>query len=292
MHKMDPSGAVPYTCPRCGYNCDHRYRMVGHFSRKTTCFPIIADLELTPVVRDSVLADRVYNIPVVPPIEDVAHAENCKVNIYNTINNNVFTASPIQSEETRMIEPEAQHGSASRLVDLEDKYVMYDDGKVYVSEGSDVKVGDWDSVKNSLRFIIETLVKIRMVAYEVYLIRNIEAGRNMGKNAPLNKCLRDYYQFLFTFDIRPYVDGRSDRDVLRDPSHERDAGMETYDVINRFYKFYYRVCLNMTASEKAANLKNVMDVIQNSAKSMNMAELYVHVLDIVHADAEFRRAVA
>lgn len=57
---------IPYTCTRCGYNTNEKFKMVRHFTeRKTKCQGKINDIELTDFIKDKILANRIYRIPIV-----------------------------------------------------------------------------------------------------------------------------------------------------------------------------------------------------------------------------------
>lgn len=53
---------IPYTCPRCNYNCPRRDTMRTHFKRNRGC-PNINNVELTDEIKNIVLNDRVYHPP-------------------------------------------------------------------------------------------------------------------------------------------------------------------------------------------------------------------------------------
>ena len=75
---------VPYTCIRCGYATNEKYRMNDHFfKKKKICQAIKNDIELTLEVKNKILLDRVYRItkpkiklvgfPTTAPIENEKH---------------------------------------------------------------------------------------------------------------------------------------------------------------------------------------------------------------------------
>lgn len=61
-----PTIDVPFTCPRCDYKTKIGRDIKLHFNRKLQC-PKIQDINLTPEIKNMVIQDRVYHIPVTPP---------------------------------------------------------------------------------------------------------------------------------------------------------------------------------------------------------------------------------
>lgn len=80
----------PYTCPRCGYNCDRKDAFRRHFNRANMCYPIVEDMELTEAVKECVLKNRIYRPPPPPPVIVPPLASTPMNNIitqHNTMNN-------------------------------------------------------------------------------------------------------------------------------------------------------------------------------------------------------------
>lgn len=53
----------PYRCPSCMYETDKRHSMISHFNDLKKPCPKLYDIELTPEIKEHVLANRVYNPP-------------------------------------------------------------------------------------------------------------------------------------------------------------------------------------------------------------------------------------
>ena len=85
---------IPYTCPRCNYQCIRKGHMQQHLNKKKQCPKAQSDIELSDEIKNIILEHRVYRPPpvVTPPHQTI----NQIVNYNNTINNLVTNIDTIE----------------------------------------------------------------------------------------------------------------------------------------------------------------------------------------------------
>jgi hypothetical protein len=55
---------IPYCCTRCGYETQKKHRMYDHlYKRKKICQGTSNDIQLTDIIKDKIMENRIYHIP-------------------------------------------------------------------------------------------------------------------------------------------------------------------------------------------------------------------------------------
>lgn len=102
-----------YTCIRCGYVAPLRAHMYRHlFLRKNTCQPFSNDIALTNEIKETIMKDRIYRIPIViPGPTTVINTINQIINQHQSIQNFISNLDTSKKVE-RLME---QRGDACPL---------------------------------------------------------------------------------------------------------------------------------------------------------------------------------
>ena len=81
----------PYTCPRCGYETNHRTSIRNHLFNKTKCCPALEnDVILTDEIKEYILANRIYKIvnalsePVKKKTKKVTISKSLRMAVWDT----------------------------------------------------------------------------------------------------------------------------------------------------------------------------------------------------------------
>lgn len=254
-----PKPKPPYTCIRCGYECQLKPDMRKHLlARKTPCQKLANDIELTGDVKTYILEHRVYRIPPKPESERPTSITQ-NINFYNTMNNfvsNIDTMKKLQDyvqyknialipfedsveKKYEKTKEKLEHGQGlhtithddildivdsitkSKEPSMEDFNVIYDSqlNKIMLYE-----TGDWKEMflTTGCKTIIRTVQEYLWDAYECHLIRKVE--RNHMKpyeKQHIRELLEEYYTFLGCMDVDPYVKGKPDNQIMYNSDHEQ-----------------------------------------------------------------------
>jgi hypothetical protein len=325
----------PYTCPRCDYTTPRKPAMRYHlYHLKKPCPKSKVDIELTDEIREYILQNRVYHVPKevqeTPPVQTII---NKTINQYNTMNNFISNMDVMdklskylaykQMEITpfeRSIENRYQkmrerlekgigHHSITQddiyeIIDeisqvsdnIEDFNIMYDSkvNKLLLYDS-----GDWKEMflTSGLKTIIRTIQDYFWHSYECYLIRKI---RNMSlgfsQRAELRQLLFEYYAFLASLDIDPYVQDKSNNKVLYSSDDDRywqDTAfhdIESHTIEDEYMKEYRRIKDNLTRKEIDRLKKDLLDLIRRNSKK-NISELNKNVMSLINVDEEFKKTM-
>jgi hypothetical protein len=171
---------------------------------------------------------------------------------------------------------------------------MYDNKrkriKVYASD-------KWEEylVDKGLTYLVNTIADCYLASYECYLIRKIVALETEAphESQVLLSCLEEYYMFIASFEVDPYVRGKHDNMILH---NEQDAtyhmqprpdDADAYAIVDRFTQAYQRIDDGITKANKKVVHKKVLDVLKTNATE-NVEELDKEVIGLIRMDEAFK----
>jgi hypothetical protein len=299
------------------------------YQNKKPCATIINDIELTDDIKDHIINFRVYHIPQEAKVQPI----NQTINHYNTMNNFIANMDVMdkltkyvtykqidlipfeRSVETRYLKTKQRLENdigihqitqddiieiideLSKMSDnVEDFNIMYDSklNKLLLYDA-----GDWKEMflTSGLKSIIRTIQDYFWHAYECYLIRKI---KNMdipfGTRAEYKNRLIEYYVFIASLDIDPYVKDRNNNQInysSDDDRYWREVSyhdLEANSLQDEFMKEYRRVKDNMTRKEIDRLKKDLLDLIKRNSKK-NINELNKTVMTLINVDEEFQKLI-
>jgi len=302
--------------------------MRRHFLAKAECPAIHKNITLTDEIKEYILKNRIYieEPVIVQPVPKITQI----INQHNTMNNYIsnidtfvklnhlvsfskkelmnfdavvekiyekdairfqtdsFKGDAVQYEQTHFLEMIHKVTKAQKP-DLDDLSVLYnrDEDRVYISMGS----GKWDDLQrdHGVTQIVESLAAYCLEYYEVYLIRKLEKTRNVI-NQSLRMCLEEYYKFISTFGVKPFVHDKSDQTLFEDEDEDDDGEDETYDIVDKYKTLYGRISSSQSETQKRHTLKAVVDVIKMSTKT-NLRDLNKKIMSIINMDHEFKQKI-
>lgn len=285
----------PYVCICCGYSTFLKNDMRKHFYKKLKPCPKSAnDIELTDEIREYILVNRVYHIPVQPPVTN--NTVNQIINNNNTINNYVASMDAVEkinkylsfndislldygdtienkfkTHAKRFEEGKSDHlaldkygildviDQASSLANQEfqNLNILYDEkfNKLKLYD-----LGKWNDVlvTNGVRTLLTKIQEFYFDQYECYLIRKIEySGIPAYEKQVFKERLHNYYRFLGCFDIDPFVKGKNDSEIKYNMDDDRNDPYAPYTDENRAVPIKY---LDMYVKVCGETMKN--DIIR------------------------------
>jgi hypothetical protein len=180
---------------------------------------------------------------------------------------------------------------------LEDTCVLYikDENRVYISEGR----GEWDDQHrdNGVCKIIDTIAAYCLEYYEQYLIRKLEGGKiTFNERSAIQNCIEEYYRFISVFDVRPFVQGKSDAEVMfnEDDEQYNDTALftdiDSHRIVDKFNALYLRIKQGLSDSQKKASMNTVFEVIKSSTKT-NIRDLNKRIVGSIMMDETFKKSI-
>jgi hypothetical protein len=172
---------------------------------------------------------------------------------------------------------------------LEVLNVLYDGKKkrikVYASE-------KWEEylVDKGLTYLVDTIAAYYLESYECYLIRKIDGQPSVSapERAAYVKCLEEYYHFIASFDVHPYVKDKSADDVFKDDEYLQTSDCE--ELIDKYNAMYGRIYDNMTNAEKKESHKRVLDILKTNSEH-NVEELDKDIMGLIKLDEGFKETI-
>lgn len=281
----------PYTCICCGYETIYKTAMNTHFyNKKKYCPRIINNIELTDEIKQYILNNRIYKIPVVPVINNITNI----INNYNTINNIFFIQNMNTIKEFKSVNFENKYKSLeynntdfiniiNQINDICSGKQMEELNLINLCEDGDLEEM---LVEKSIKKIIIILQKYLFDAYEFYLIKNIhtttddDTDESYEKTREIKELLQEYYKFIGCFGLNPAVKGKSDSYILEDEDND------IYELSDIYWSLYKSELYDLKAREIAAIKKDVIDIInQNTIRSID--EMSKKVVELFQVDENF-----
>jgi len=321
----------PYSCPRCGYTTTKKTHIRYHlYDTKKACPAILKDIELTESIKEHILKNRIYHIPVVPPPPTITQT----INNFQTMNNFIANMDPIEkikhvtdycrveitdfedrivndyAREIECLESSRPHDGKLDFMTIVDKLTKAIRGEqrneffeeisvVYDTKRKRIKVysGGWEDylVTNGLKHLIQTIVEYYLEKYEIYLIRKLsQSGISLYDNTTYMDSIKEYYRFLAAFELHPFCRGKTDDQLLSDSDADENDYQEkeedTDRIVQRFETIYQTEYNNLPNGQRKTMHKNVLDIIKTNSK-WNIAQLDKDIISLINMNSEFHQTI-
>ena len=313
-----------YLCPRCGFNSNNKYDTKRHlFNLKKTCPAINNDIELTDEIKNYILDNRIYKIPIKQTPQQII---NNNIYNYNQINNYINNMDnmdkinkliKIKNIELTDLDDKLEESYISTVYKLKNnKYKDYQlkfqnimeiiDEITTINDISQLNIlydeilnkikifcdGEWKSLllEIGITDIINKLQSSYLDAYECYLIRKIiNESSNYRYVAELEDSLMDYYKFLAWFDIIPYVYEKNDNKILYNNDNDvYYVFSDKFDISDMYFSKYQVILAKINKTEQNKVKRGIENIIRKNTKSFFL-DLNKKLLDSFNNDNEFKQ---
>lgn len=314
----------PYTCPRCGYKSTIKTNFHNHlYKKKKVCPVLVRDIELTEARKEYLMENRIM-LPeqTTQPQPTPQQTFNSTINNFNIMNNYINKLDPIdkitkyvEHNDIQLIDFEKHVEQTYErsihkfendeyiqckldkraLMNIIDDITTFKDKEVKAfnvihDEVSDkIKMyqsGRWNSqlFDDGIDDIVYKLKTCYLDFYESYLIRKAHKNGAFVKQQ-MKELLKEYYMFIISFNLDPYVKDQTDGDLLGDESMN-----DRHDTCEEYHSFFIRIREDIKHMEVKRIRKDVGNIIRKNNKS-NLVDLNSKVLDLIQADEEFRSRI-
>jgi hypothetical protein len=301
--------------------------MRKHFSRKFLCPSVENEIELTEEIKTHIMSNRIFRIPKQTEQHVINQTINYNNNVLNYLNNidpikklcsftNHMNVNiiPFERSVEATFEKERQkleRGQGNLYITHDDRFDMVDNmTKVKSDTFDDFNIiydasidkilvyenGEWTEMRApaGLKTIITTLQDYLFHPYECYLIIKIKNTTNLFERQQIKEHIKDHYTFLACLDIEPYVQGRSNNEILftaDDDEHWKRPSVndiEAFSLSEEYMKIYRNV--EVTQRQKANLMSNFLKLIKKNSMR-NKVELNKAVMSLMTVDADFKKTV-
>lgn len=157
--------------------------------------------------------------------------------------------------------------------------------------------GTWKTqlIDSGIKELIEKVQSCYLDAYECYLIRKVigHNGESLFEQQHAREHLEQYYRFIGSFEIVPYVIDKTDNQILfnidDERYHEKDEGKD-HILQEKWYSKYKTIKVAMPQHDKNKIIKSVKDIIKRNSRS-NVVELNKLMMEIFQMDESFKEKV-
>jgi len=292
------------------------------YKKKKTCPVLVRDIELTEARKEYLMENRILLQPQEPQQTPQPPTFNSTINNFNIMNNFINKLDPIdkitkyvEHNDIQLIDFE-QHVEQTyersihkfendeyiqckldkrALMNIIDDITTFKDKEVQSfnvihDEISDkIKMyqsGRWNShlFDDGIDDIISKLKTCYLDYYESYLIRKAHKNGAFVKQQ-MKELLKEYYMFIISFNLDPFVKDQADGDILDDTCFDN-----RHDICEEYHAFFIRIREDIKHMEVKRIRKDVGNIIRKNNKA-NLVDLNSKVLDLIQADEEFRSRI-
>lgn len=321
-----------YICPRCGYKTDRKSSMVHHLNNlKKLCPAVVKDIELTEDIKDAVLNNRVYHIPKPPKAPETVI--NQTINNYNQLNSLIQNMDPIKKLEKYNKFMNLEHVNFQDHVEdvLKAKINGLEDGtlKDYALDARGIlstvdevtrttciermnvfhnatldklcvfDYGEWMTWFTDLG-VDEILEKTKtnfFDYYECYLLRKlVDTERPFPERSQVREYLQEYYTFIASFNIDPFVRSKNNHRILYnvdDDRHFEDVDardISAHSIADEYYPFYKGIKEELSPTDVMHMKRDVEHIITKNCKA-SLIELNKRMIELMQLNGEFKKDV-
>lgn len=305
-----------YICPRCGYQTIQKNSMRDHLvKRKKACPPLKNDIELNEDIKQSILDNHIYNIPVVANPMTII---NQQINHYNQMNNFISQMDPLQKLNSYLkhtnkqligLDDHINNVFESELEALDrDDVITYLDKRALLSVVDTVTTIDnidslnvlYDNIANKIKIynegswksclldagvheVIACIKDSYLDSYECHLIRKWSNTSNAFKKNCIREYIEEYYKFLVALDMTPFVIDKEDGDIL-------GTDDKNYYLEETWYPRFKAIKDNMKISDIKRIKGEIIEVIKGNTKS-TVLELNKIIMELINVDEPFKNEV-
>jgi hypothetical protein len=239
----------------------------------TPCAPTVSRVD----VGDIILAERIYAPPpVAAPVAPAAPQPTTVNNLEETIN----------LDSTGKARKRGAMFPKIRKDDLSDVDVIYNEHYKRIELHFGAAKG--------VTYLIDILVSTYLNYYEVYLIHMVEYGTMVDKLRAYSSLV-EYYKFASMFDVKPFVQGKHDSEVLYNIDIDNDddvhqSKIPSYIVVDTYTGLYDLCKSGTTLAQRRELHKEVLDIVKNSTNT-NVIEINKQIMTLLNIDEKFKRVI-
>jgi hypothetical protein len=188
-----------------------------------------------------------------------------------------------------------EQGTVDDAERIEHLNIIYDEklNKISVYQG-----GRWKNmlVETGLLELIECLQANYLDAYECYIIRKIVKVSEI-EAATWTDRIKDYYSFLGCFEVKPFIKGRSDTEILKpsnastnDEDTPKFTDIEAHRISDTYMALYQKTYDAITNGQRRDSKKKMLDILKRNSKH-NVHELNKGIMSLLEIDDEFKQHI-
>jgi len=321
----------PYTCICCGYETIYKTAMNTHlYTKKKPCPKIINDIELTDEIKQYILDNRIYKIPVVPTTSQVTNNINYSNNTNNIINSNNTVYNFIANMDTiEKITKYTEHTKID-IIDftqnVEDKF----SSKAKRLENNNFKYGfklensDFLDIINEISYIcngkqieeLNILYDIKLNRFKLFEDGDWEemlVEKGIKKIIIiLQSALFDAYEFYLIRNInsdKSYQKKQELKELLQEyykfigyfdvnPAVKdksdgyilEDEDNDIYELSDKYWNLYISEDKNINKTNTKSIKKEVIDIIKRNT-IRNIDEMNKKVVELFQVDEIFKQKI-
>lgn len=319
----------PYTCIRCGYMTPHKSKMKAHlYILKNPCPGSKNLIDLTEDIKECILLNRVYHVKTVvheniiqqQTINNYHHINNVvagmdvleklmKYMSYKKVETLDFEQAiedkyigkvkrlendkykyGFHLKKTDLFEIIDEVTTACNVSTLEEFNILYDKK---INRVKLYEQGTWQDllVTSGLTRMMFIIKSYFLDAYECYLLRKLYSAEvSYRQKNEIIELLEEYFGFICSFDLEPYMKDRPDTEILYNVEDDRySETCSDYSLSEKYYKVFKHICEKITKSEINAVKKEVLDILKRNTIK-NIEELNKNMMSIFKVDQDFKEA--
>lgn len=313
-------GKLPYTCPRCDYSTKKKGDMHKHlFVLKKVCPATHQDIELTQEIKEYILNNRIYHAP---KQTNTAQTINNYITVNNFISNLDFMdkltqyinynnlqlmdyGDKVKEQYSRTIH-RLEHNKVrdykltmNEFLEILDNVSLLCNGDYeqynmhYDEKTKKLKLfedGDWTTLlqEAGVSKVVAGIQEHFLDVYELYLVKKLHnRDIHFMQRDDIQKHLAQYYHFLTCFNLRPYVENKSDKHILKDDDSELGLKPEDYSICDALMKIYKEQAQQLKEQQRTKVRRDVCEIIKRNSKH-NLDELNKKVAALFNMDEKFK----
>jgi hypothetical protein len=288
---------------------------------------LVNDIDLNDEVKEAILLDRIYHIPKVTE----QHVVNQTINNYNTMNNFLNGIEPMKKLGEYLKHTKTQTIPFERSIELmyEKQRLKLEKGQGFHHMDTDhlfevidsltgvesknmedfnfffdhevnrlnmFESGEWKDlyVTSGLKKVINMIQDYFWHTYECYLIKKIHKTMNIIEKQKFRELLAEYYSFLASLDVDPYVKGTPNNKIMFTGDDDEFwtttslNDVEAYSLSHEFFKLYNQTRDDMTIRKREKLKQDLKDLLKRNSKR-NAQELNKVIMSLINVDTEFKQ---
>jgi len=302
------------------------------YTAKRKCPAVVKNLELTDDIKAIVMDSRIYHIPdevkimnqtintyntmnnfvanmdYVDKITKLAHYKQLEIVDFETKVEDEYkhTVKKLEKDSFKY-GFSLQHQDFMQIIDTltnalrgvhRDEFIehlnfIYDSKRKRIRVYNAAETWEEMLVNAGMNYLISTIASCYLESYEVYLIRKIHSPVSIPQKREQEECLEAYYRFLACFDVKPFVKGKCDAQILcnpTDPDYDdipEPGDADAHRLVDTFTNLYTRIYDSLTNAQKNTVHKEVLDIIKSNTQN-NVCEIDKNIISLINLDEGFK----